>query len=50
MNPRAVADLSHFECDPFTTWVLLRVYVYLIAALKNLSEIEQTFRADIANI
>ena len=19
MNPRAVADLSHFECDPFTT-------------------------------
>ena len=25
MNPRAVADLSHFECDPFTTWVLLQM-------------------------
>ncbi len=25
MNPRAVADLSHFECDPFTTWVLLQI-------------------------
>lgn len=25
LNPRAVADLSHFECDPFTTWVLLQI-------------------------
>ena len=25
MNSRAVADLPHFQCGPFTTWVLLRI-------------------------
>lgn len=40
MNPRAVADLSHFECDPFTAWVLLQILLTCKTALDR-TRIEQ---------